>query len=106
VKDSLVVCLDGNFQHRHHAKAGLAAPLVIPPIFLEPERVDHVRELITNLAEKDEPVSFSIVYPLLKIIPATYTPIAHPRLILARNHTRRQMTNDAKQPGKVVTIPV
>ncbi|PLW48616.1 hypothetical protein PCASD_03389 [Puccinia coronata f. sp. avenae] len=63
VKDSLVVCLDGNFQHRHNAKAGLAAPLVIPPIFLETERVNQVRELINNLADTDEPMSLSIVYP-------------------------------------------
>jgi RNase P subunit RPR2 len=73
VKDLLVVCLDGNFQHRYSTKAGLAAPLVIPPIFLETERVDQVWELITNLADTDEPVSLSIVYPDLKIKPATYT---------------------------------
>ncbi|PLW16317.1 hypothetical protein PCASD_18708 [Puccinia coronata f. sp. avenae] len=56
VKDSLVVCLDGNFQHRHNAKAGASAPLSIPPVFLEPERVDSMRDDIANLATLDEPV--------------------------------------------------
>jgi RNase P subunit RPR2 len=60
VKDSLVVCLDGNFQHRHNAKAGGTAPLTIPPIFLETERVSQMRESITNLGTCNEPVSYMI----------------------------------------------
>ncbi|KAI7934989.1 hypothetical protein MJO29_016252 [Puccinia striiformis f. sp. tritici] len=56
VKDSLILYLDGNFQHRHNAKAGKAAPLNTPPIFVEPERVDRMREDISNLAARAEPV--------------------------------------------------
>ncbi|KAI7965082.1 hypothetical protein MJO29_003180 [Puccinia striiformis f. sp. tritici] len=53
VKDLLIICLDGNFQHRHNAKAGSAAPLTIPPIFLDPELVAVIQELIDNLAGAD-----------------------------------------------------
>ncbi|KAA1078407.1 hypothetical protein PGT21_021769 [Puccinia graminis f. sp. tritici] len=60
VKDSLVVCLDGNFQHRHNAKAGGTAPLTIPPIFLETERVSQMRQSINNLGTCNEPVSYPI----------------------------------------------
>jgi hypothetical protein len=58
-----VVCLDGNFQHRHNAKAGGDAPLTIPPIFLDPGRVNHVRDLINNLESRDDPVSCIIFIP-------------------------------------------
>ncbi|KAA1129637.1 hypothetical protein PGTUg99_032905 [Puccinia graminis f. sp. tritici] len=60
VKDSLVVYLDGNFQHRHNAKAGGTAPLTIPPIFLEMERVSQMRQSINNLGTCNEPVSYPI----------------------------------------------
>jgi RNase P subunit RPR2 len=62
VKDSLVVCLDGNFQHRHNAKAGASAPLSIPPVFLDPKRVDSMRDNIANLAVLDEPVRFPKIF--------------------------------------------
>ncbi|KAI7936264.1 hypothetical protein MJO29_015570 [Puccinia striiformis f. sp. tritici] len=55
VKDLLVICLDGNFQHRHNAKAGSPAPLTIPPIFLDPKLVAVIQELIDNLASANEP---------------------------------------------------
>ncbi|OAV86651.1 hypothetical protein PTTG_12235, partial [Puccinia triticina 1-1 BBBD Race 1] len=62
VKDSLIVCLDGNFQHRHNAKAGLDAPLTTPPIFLDPERIQSMQNNISNLAacnEQPDPCSES-----------------------------------------------
>ncbi|OAV98586.1 hypothetical protein PTTG_25597 [Puccinia triticina 1-1 BBBD Race 1] len=54
LKNSLIICLDGNFQHRCHAKAGgQAIPLVIPPIFLEPESVEKMWSEIENLGRPD-----------------------------------------------------
>ncbi|KNE95653.1 hypothetical protein PSTG_11018 [Puccinia striiformis f. sp. tritici PST-78] len=56
VKNALHLCLDANFQHRHNAKAGGAAPLILPPLFVEPKRVDRMRDDIATLATPDEPV--------------------------------------------------
>ncbi|EFP90620.2 uncharacterized protein PGTG_16646 [Puccinia graminis f. sp. tritici CRL 75-36-700-3] len=62
VKDSLIVCLDGNFQHRRHANAGVkGVQLVNPPIFLKPEAVENMRSEIENLGrpEVSDPCSDS-----------------------------------------------
>ena len=57
VKDSLIVCLDGNFQHRHNAKAGIAGmPLNVPPLFLQPENVERMEQEISNLGTSDTQV--------------------------------------------------
>ncbi|PLW34848.1 hypothetical protein PCASD_15070 [Puccinia coronata f. sp. avenae] len=46
-RDRLVVCLDGNFQHRHHTKASRNhEALRTPAIFLEQSKVDHAVHLI------------------------------------------------------------
>ncbi|KNE89635.1 hypothetical protein PSTG_16899 [Puccinia striiformis f. sp. tritici PST-78] len=47
--------VNGNFQHRHNAKAGSAAPPTIHPIFLDPKLVAVIQELIDNLASITEP---------------------------------------------------
>ncbi|KAH9463074.1 hypothetical protein Pst134EA_015161 [Puccinia striiformis f. sp. tritici] len=62
VKDSLLVCLDANFQHRRHANAGVkGVPLVNHPIFLKPEAVENMRIEIENLGrpEVSDPCSDS-----------------------------------------------
>ncbi|KAH9452331.1 hypothetical protein Pst134EB_016289 [Puccinia striiformis f. sp. tritici] len=62
VKDSLLVCLDANFQHRRHANAGVkGVPLVNHPIFLRPEAVENMRIEIENLGrpEVSDPCSDS-----------------------------------------------
>ncbi|KAH9462031.1 hypothetical protein Pst134EB_005948 [Puccinia striiformis f. sp. tritici] len=55
VKNALHICLDANFQHRHNTKAGGAAPVILPPLFVEPEQVNRMRDDIANLATPDEP---------------------------------------------------
>jgi hypothetical protein len=46
-RDKLIICLDGNFQHRHHAKASRNyQPLEIPRIFVPQRHFDDMRSLI------------------------------------------------------------
>ncbi|PLW04909.1 hypothetical protein PCANC_28622 [Puccinia coronata f. sp. avenae] len=48
-RDCLVVCLDGNFQHRHHTKASRNhEALRTPAIFLEQSEVDHATNQCTE----------------------------------------------------------
>ncbi|POW22598.1 hypothetical protein PSHT_01079 [Puccinia striiformis] len=49
VLNRLVLSLDGNFQLRHHKRAGRqSAPLVTPEIFVQPRELDDVKEYITQ----------------------------------------------------------
>ncbi|OAV84746.1 hypothetical protein PTTG_31096, partial [Puccinia triticina 1-1 BBBD Race 1] len=46
-RDKLIVCLDGNFQHRHHANASKDyRPLQTPRIFLKPHEFDDMKRVI------------------------------------------------------------
>ncbi|PLW18948.1 hypothetical protein PCASD_22741 [Puccinia coronata f. sp. avenae] len=48
-RDRLVVCLNGNFQHRHHTKASRNhKALWTPAIFLEQSEVDHATDQCTE----------------------------------------------------------
>jgi hypothetical protein len=46
-RDRLIICLDGNFQHRHHLKASREETIRTPRIFIEQREVDdmsaHIR---------------------------------------------------------------
>ncbi|POW21569.1 hypothetical protein PSHT_02304 [Puccinia striiformis] len=49
VSDRLILSLDGNFQLRHHKRAGRqSAPLVTPDIFVHPTELEAVKEYITQ----------------------------------------------------------
>jgi hypothetical protein len=43
-QDWLIICLDGNFQHRHHTKASCEEVIWTPAIFLEQREVDSMLE--------------------------------------------------------------
>ncbi|PLW15673.1 hypothetical protein PCASD_17792 [Puccinia coronata f. sp. avenae] len=45
--DQLIICLDGNFQHRHHSKASRDyRPLQTPRIFLHPKEITQATQMI------------------------------------------------------------
>ncbi|KNE87115.1 hypothetical protein PSTG_19509, partial [Puccinia striiformis f. sp. tritici PST-78] len=49
VSDRLILSLDGNFQLRHHKRAGRqSAPRVTPDIFVYPTELEAVKEYITQ----------------------------------------------------------
>ncbi|KAH9446820.1 hypothetical protein Pst134EA_028809 [Puccinia striiformis f. sp. tritici] len=49
VRHRLILSLDGNFQLRHHKRAGRqSAPLVTPEIFVQPSELEAVKEYITH----------------------------------------------------------
>jgi hypothetical protein len=55
-RNCLVVCLDGNFQHRHHTKASRNhQALWTPAIFLKQSEVDHAVHLIWEREEANTP---------------------------------------------------
>ncbi|PLW50273.1 hypothetical protein PCASD_01704 [Puccinia coronata f. sp. avenae] len=41
-RNRLIICLDGNFQHRHHTKASCEEVIQTPGIFLEQSKVDSM----------------------------------------------------------------
>jgi hypothetical protein len=41
-RNRLIICLDGNFQHRHHTKASCEEVIRTPGIFLEQSQVDSM----------------------------------------------------------------
>lgn len=52
----IIVCLDGNFQHRRHLAAGQKARLnhlVMPTLFLSEEKVNSMKTRIEGKDEKD-----------------------------------------------------
>ncbi|PLW29750.1 hypothetical protein PCANC_20873 [Puccinia coronata f. sp. avenae] len=45
--NNVFICLDGNFQHRHHKRASKNhLPLQIPPLFLDPQEITNAEESI------------------------------------------------------------
>ncbi|KAH9474109.1 hypothetical protein Pst134EA_001154 [Puccinia striiformis f. sp. tritici] len=49
VANRLNISFDGNFQHRHQKVAGRnAGPLIIPDMFIQPAKLDQLKEYIAN----------------------------------------------------------
>jgi hypothetical protein len=50
LNDRLIICLDGNFQHRHHQAAGRNhTPLITPNIFVHPSKLEDMQQHIDEL---------------------------------------------------------
>ena len=52
----IVVCLDGNFQHRRHISAAHKAaktPVKMPKLFVPDEQVTSMQQLISGLPEDE-----------------------------------------------------
>jgi hypothetical protein len=82
IRDQLVVCLDGNFQHRHHSKASRDhGRLHIPHIFLDPSELEAAtreirrqEQLIKTPAQVSDILTTVIIHPLIPILPLAHTP--------------------------------
>jgi hypothetical protein len=54
-RDQLIICLDGNFQHRHHLKASREESIRTPRIFLENSEVEDMRANIRAKEVEHQP---------------------------------------------------
>jgi hypothetical protein len=67
-RDQLIVCLDGNFQHRHHSAASRDyEELFTPRVFLDPSEIDAATRDIRRQEQLKKPaaqVSFSTLQSL------------------------------------------
>jgi hypothetical protein len=106
LKDRLIICLDGNFQHRHHKAASKnRTALMTPNLFVKPGDLEDMKQYIdelevTHKIPKTKKVSFS---PLLSGLHLPYLlTFFHRERISAPIPTKQPMTHEMKPPGKAV----
>lgn len=64
----IIVCLDGNFQHRRHISAGTKAakvPTKMPKLFIPEEQVTAMEQKISGVSDDDFVSSNLIIQPLV-----------------------------------------
>ncbi|KAA1134187.1 hypothetical protein PGTUg99_031640 [Puccinia graminis f. sp. tritici] len=103
MRNRLIVCLDGNFQHRHQIKASRNhEKLRTPQFFISQADVDIVSQEIRHQeAQGMTPEQVQSFY--LKIMNETEEAFHFHRPIVVQNLTRQRTSNVMNQHGKDVT---
>jgi hypothetical protein len=110
-QDKLIVCLDGNFQHRHHIKASrdyepLETPLIFLPSseFTEMRAIIRAKEIELCPPAKVQILFFCFLFALRQKFLSYPSPLSF-RLIDVQIPTRRPMTNVMNRRGRGATTP-
>jgi hypothetical protein len=111
VKDSLIVALDGNFQHRHQ-KAAVKShmPLVTSDMFVQPTDLEDVLQYIAR-QEKIHKVWKKVIKHESEVMMCVTKQLTHignlqfcaARLIAAQNCTKQQTTLETNPRGSLAT---
>lgn len=103
--NQLIICLDGNFQHRHHVKASRDyRPLQTPRIFLKPKEFTQAANWIRAKEIELSPPSKVCHFRFLFSRQKTDIKYVLSRLIGVRIHTKPQTISEMNLHGKVATI--
>jgi hypothetical protein len=107
-RDSLILCLDGNFQHRHHAKASRDEAIRSHHFFIQPNEVENMKaEIRIKEMENKPPAQVCWFTRLLVVNYFSFVPLCRncmfSRPIAVLTHTKQPMINETNQRGRDVT---